>query len=288
MPSFDTSVLLRSEDSAGQVGMVVNTVPAGWAGPPLHHHDFDEAFYVLAGRLTFQLGDVLRPAGPGALVFAPRGSVHTLANHGDTEARYLLVITPGGFERYFDRMAAEPPASASKPYPETIVVGPQIDPAAPLGEPVAAPGGRIRVLLHGEQSDAAVSIMDNDIPADVRGPFLHTHAFAEAFYVSEGELTFQLDDELVTVGAGELAFAPPGVPHTFANRSGAPARFVLVCTPAGFERHFARLAAKQAGVEPPDWALGPIPEVTRVGPQIGDDYGRGRPLMTRNCGRLTT
>ena len=60
------------------------------------------------------------------------------------------------------------------------------------------------------------------------------------------------------------------MPHTFTNRSGEPARQVIVCTPAGFERHFARMAAKRAGVEPPAWALQPIPEVTRVGPQIGD------------------
>jgi hypothetical protein len=61
------------------------------------------------------------------------------------------------------------------------------------------------------------------------------------------------------------------VAHTLANRSGAPARYLLVCTPAGFERYFARMAAKQAGTEPPEWALGPIPVVTRVGPQIGED-----------------
>jgi quercetin dioxygenase-like cupin family protein len=255
---FRAEVLLRSEESDGQVGIVVNTVPAGWAGPPLHHHDFDEAFYVLSGRLTFQLGDELRPAGPGALVFAPRGSVHTLANHSDAEASYLLVITPGGFERYFE----------GKPAPETIVVGQPIDPAGPVSVPIEPPAGRLRVLLHGEQTDTAVSVVDNDVPADARGPFLHTHEFAEAFYIVEGELTFQLGDELAAVRAGELAFAPGGVPHAFTNRSGAPARFVLVCTPAGFERHFARIAAKQAGVEPPQWALGEIPEVTRVGPQI--------------------
>jgi quercetin dioxygenase-like cupin family protein len=156
MPSFETTVLLRSEDTAGRLGVVVNTVPAGWAGPPLHHHDFDETFYVLDGELTFQLGDERRRAGPGALAFAPRGSTHTLANHGASEARYLLLITPGGFERYF---------AGETPYPETIVVGPPIDPAAPVGEPIAAPGGGIRVLLHGEQTDGVVSVMDNDVPA---------------------------------------------------------------------------------------------------------------------------
>ena len=113
-------------------------------------------------------------------------------------------------------------------------------------------------------------MMDNGVPADAKGPPLHKHDFDEAFYLLEGELTFQLRDELVEVRAGEVAFAPRGVPHTFANRSGRPARFVLVCTPAGFERYFARLAAQQAGVEPPEWALQPIPEVTRLGPQIGE------------------
>ena len=44
---------------------------------------------------------------------------------------------------------------------------------------------------------------------------------------------------------------------------------MIVCTPAGFERYFARLAAERAGEEPPEWALQEIPEVTRVGPQIG-------------------
>ena len=84
----------------------------------------------------------------------------------------------------------------------------------------------------------------------------------------EGELIFQVDDTLTTKGAGELSFAARNVPHTLANHSDASARYVLVCTPAGFERHWARIAAETAGTEPPQWALQPIPEVTVVGPQI--------------------
>jgi quercetin dioxygenase-like cupin family protein len=54
--------------------------------------------------------------------------------------------------------------------------------------------------------------------------------------VLEGELTSQLGEERFTRRAGELAFAPRRVPHTYANLSGAPARALLVITPAGFER----------------------------------------------------
>jgi hypothetical protein len=43
-----------------------------------------------------------------------------------------------------------------------------------------------------------------------------------------------------------------------------------VRTPGGFEREFARRAAKKEGVDPPDWAPQEIPAVTRVGPRIGE------------------
>ena len=66
----------------------------------------------------------------------------------------------------------------------------------------------------------------------------------------------------------ELAFAPRNVAHALANHSDADARYLLVCTPAGLERHFARAAAAAQGVEPPDWALQPSPEIIVVGPQL--------------------
>jgi mannose-6-phosphate isomerase-like protein (cupin superfamily) len=127
-----------------------------------------------------------------------------------------------------------------------------------------------KVLVRSEQSDGRVGVIDNTVPVDTKGPPLHHHAFDEAFYILEGELTFQVEDELTSVRQGELAFAPGGTPHTFANQSGAPARFLLVVTPAGFERYFARMAADREGVDPPDWALQPLPEVTVVGPRIGE------------------
>ena len=130
------------------------------------------------------------------------------------------------------------------------------------------PMPRTNVLLHGEQAGGQMSVTEVEVPPHTAGPPLHTHDFDEAFYMLEGELIFQVDDELVTKGEGELSFAPRNVPHALANHGDAPARYVLVCTPAGFERHWARIAAEAAGVEPPQWALQPIPEVMVVGPQI--------------------
>jgi quercetin dioxygenase-like cupin family protein len=130
-------ILLDTDQSNDVVGIVELTVPPGWDGPPLHHHDFDEAFYVLEGELTFQLGEQLRAAGPGELIFAPRDAIHTLANLSEREARYILVCTPGQFTRYFEQLNATRSTNTATPndkrYRETIVVGPTIPDRLPAG-----------------------------------------------------------------------------------------------------------------------------------------------------------
>jgi quercetin dioxygenase-like cupin family protein len=259
--SFTPQVLLRGEDSGGAIALVEITVPPRWEGAPLHHHAFDEAFYVLDGELTFQLGDELHTAAAGRFAFARGGAVHTLANLADAPARYLLIITPAGFERYFDRSGGE--------VPETTVVGPRIDPRAAAGaSPLPASGARINVLVRGAESAGRVALMDNRVGTGGGGPPLHFHDFDEAFYVVDGEVTFQLGDELHVRRVGELAFARRGVHHTFANLGDAAARQLIICTPAGFERYFQQMAARDAGVEPPPEALEPWPEVTKVGPPL--------------------
>ncbi len=127
-----------------------------------------------------------------------------------------------------------------------------------------------RVLLRSEESQGRVSVIASRMPAGAAGPPLHKHDFDEAFYVLDGELTFQVGGELLIARAGALMFAPGGVAHTFANRGPSRAHFLITCTPAGFEREFARRAARSAGVEPPEWALKDIPPVTVVGPRIGE------------------
>jgi catechol 2,3-dioxygenase-like lactoylglutathione lyase family enzyme/quercetin dioxygenase-like cupin family protein len=144
----------------------------------------------------------------------------------------------------------------------------------PSGNPIelfqraSVPNLAANVLLRSEETGGQMSVTELMVPPHNAGPPLHVHDFDEAFYMLEGELIFQVDDTLVTKGAGELSFAARRVAHSLANHSDGPARYLLVCTPAGFERHWARIAADAAGIEPPEWALQPIPEVTVVGPQI--------------------
>src|SRR3954469_20532601 len=69
-------------------------------------------------------------------------------------------------------------------------------------------GLRTDVLLRGEQTGGQVSVTEIVVPPHAAGPPLHTHGFDEAFHLLEGELIFQVEDEIVTKRAGELSFAP--------------------------------------------------------------------------------
>lgn len=95
------TLLATAAQTGGAFGLVHMEVAAGH-GPPLHiHRAEDEAFYILAGRITLRCGDDEFAAGPGAFVYTPRGVPHTFRPEGDTPVRLLVLLTPGGGEGYF-------------------------------------------------------------------------------------------------------------------------------------------------------------------------------------------
>jgi gentisate 1,2-dioxygenase len=87
---------------------------------PLHRHkNEDEYSYVLEGRVGALLGDEVVIGEPGDLIFKPRDQWHTFWNAGDQPARLLEIISPAGFERFFEEMV-DMPREAGPPTPEEI------------------------------------------------------------------------------------------------------------------------------------------------------------------------
>jgi mannose-6-phosphate isomerase-like protein (cupin superfamily) len=73
---------------------------------PLHLHTReDEYSFVLQGRMGALLGEEVVEAGPGDLVFKPRNQWHTFWNAGDEPCRILEIISPAGFERFFQELS---------------------------------------------------------------------------------------------------------------------------------------------------------------------------------------
>jgi mannose-6-phosphate isomerase-like protein (cupin superfamily) len=88
---------------AGDRFSVVEHPMSPWAlAAPLHRHrNEDEYSFVVEGRMGALLGDEHLEAGPGDLVFKPRGQWHTFWNAGDEPCRIIEIISPAGFERFF-------------------------------------------------------------------------------------------------------------------------------------------------------------------------------------------
>ncbi len=97
---------LLGTDTGGQLAVVEHPLaPGTLAGPPHVHHKEDEASYVLEGEVTAQVGDQVIQARAGTLIFKPKGIPHTFWNMSTAPARLLEIISPGGFEKYFEELA---------------------------------------------------------------------------------------------------------------------------------------------------------------------------------------
>ncbi len=79
---------------AGFAAMEI-TVPAHFAGPIPHAHDaFDEAIYVLTGRLLVVGDGEPQEAVPGSMFVAPRGLRHGFSNPSADPALVLGIWAP--------------------------------------------------------------------------------------------------------------------------------------------------------------------------------------------------
>lgn len=81
-------------------------IPPRTLAAPLHRHrNEDEYTYVVSGRLGTVAGDEVFTAEPGTWLIKPRGEWHTFWNAGDEPCHVIEIVSPAGFERYFDEVA---------------------------------------------------------------------------------------------------------------------------------------------------------------------------------------
>lgn len=117
-PGDQLTFLITGKETGGAFFLAEMSVPPGGGPPPHIHHREDEAFHVLEGTLTIQVGGNTITASPGDFAFLPRGIVHCFKNNGDLTAKALVLVTPAGLENFFaegfdpasDRDTPPPPA----------------------------------------------------------------------------------------------------------------------------------------------------------------------------------
>ena len=124
----------------------------------------------------------------------------------------------------------------------------------PRGEAlVEGLGARIGSLVPTSVSDGRLFAFHFVAPPGFDGPALHRHPDVdEAFYLVDGALTVQVDDQRQEVGAGQAVFVPGRDAHAFCNPTETPATFIGITTPAGrLEAMFAEIGEYVSGLNGP-------------------------------------
>ena len=103
--SIGVRFMVDGAASGGGFSLVEHPMSPRALAAPLHRHTReDEYSYVLQGQVGALLGEDIVIGGAGDLIFKPRNQWHTFWNAGDEPARLLEIISPAGFEQFFDEL----------------------------------------------------------------------------------------------------------------------------------------------------------------------------------------
>ena len=109
--------LCAAEETDHAFSLMEVTIPRH-AGPPPHYHPWDEAYYVLEGRVRFSVGGAEQIVVVGEFLYAPAGTVHSFAGDTDQPSRMLIIDSPAHAEAFFrdvDREVKNPEDLAKVP-----------------------------------------------------------------------------------------------------------------------------------------------------------------------------
>jgi quercetin dioxygenase-like cupin family protein len=104
-------------------------------------------------------------------------------------------------------------------------------------------GSRCRVLANSQSTGGKYGLVDMiEVPPGHMPPLHVHHTHDEGFLLLDGELSLFLPEREIALRRGEFVLSPRGVPHTY-RVGNAPARWLVLSMPAGFERFVEDVAA---------------------------------------------
>ncbi len=95
----------------------------------------------------------------------------------------------------------------------------------------------------------------------------------EWFYITDGELSFEMDNQPINATPGTLIYSPKDHVHTFKNLWTDPATMLVVWTPSGIEEFFREVGDPVSPTDPFTPPLPPdIPRLIAAAPKYGIEF----------------
>ena len=105
---------VTAEQTGGAYSLFEVVSPPRVAPRPHVQHLEDECLYVIEGDFEFVGEGGTFLAGPGSVIYVPKGNLHAYRNAGEAAGRLLVTQTPGGVhERFFDEVGELPTGGAT-------------------------------------------------------------------------------------------------------------------------------------------------------------------------------
>jgi len=117
---FGVDFKFWGDDTGGAISVVEHPFAPGVLVPPHIHTREDEYSIVIEGEIGFRSGDKEVTLGPGGYITKPRNELHSMWNAGPAPARMIEIISPAGFERYFEEAAELFISANGAPDPQSI------------------------------------------------------------------------------------------------------------------------------------------------------------------------
>jgi quercetin dioxygenase-like cupin family protein len=117
---FGVDFKFWGDDTGGAISVVEHPFAPGVLVPPHIHTREDEYSIVIEGEIGFRSGDKEVTLGPGGYITKPRNELHAMWNAGPAPARMIEIISPAGFERFFEDAAELFISANGAPDPQAV------------------------------------------------------------------------------------------------------------------------------------------------------------------------
>jgi quercetin dioxygenase-like cupin family protein len=255
------------------VGRHVGSVHTGFALVELepsgkvneHLHSTEQSFYVLAGNPLLTFGGHTYRLAPHECGLLGVGVPHAWSAPAQGGALWLEMNAPaprltGPPDTFWtDRqLAADPPETLDIRDPRTrtffrLGAGEMDVDNLKIGAPVDAPtvSASMATALLAYSGIAVKMLVDSRLGAVLHTMFMveyqpggaaqpHDHPFEETYYLLAGEVEAVADDEVFTLGPGDVFWTGVGCVHAFFNRSGDRVRWLETQSPQPPANHSYR------------------------------------------------
>jgi mannose-6-phosphate isomerase-like protein (cupin superfamily) len=265
---YRRGMAVSEDDHAVHTGFMISELDAG-GELPWHVHSFEESFYVVAGTAVIDTAEGSYRVSDGGYGVLPIAMPHRWRNDGELSVRWAEMQAPAPRSAYQDDtfvvMRPEPVEGRVSTGSAHIVdvrdprnryfgrITPSQMEATKQSQDLLEVTASMRTALLVYGGINVKMMVDSDLGAQLATMFMvhydpdgatgpHDHPFEETYFFLEGQAEATFDGKPVVLGAGDIAWAGVGCPHSFRNLGGGPLRWLETQAPQPPRRYSYRFA----------------------------------------------